>query len=339
MFKGQVQVITMGISNLFYYSGKERIMVPKWCHFFAHLGHIFPYRGARYVFGLSLPARAFAASFLATGLVTARAARLNNRTAESHFKHLCSLKIGTKLVFPVGNRKKIGFFEGVGSTKELYDGKPAIKVSLPDKNRTTRYFYQDQALQVTIAPDQDIEVSGRQVGYTINWNAEFLDCLIKNVTPEEFALNSDFACAIIGHVNCLRQEIEHTTFYIYNQFERTFTKGTLQDVLRVRRFLSDGDTFKTDVFPASRSQVHDMKCNERPRVVIFDGSLGFVKWKDYYRDLHWVVLLDRTEPSYQEALETFNEEYMQNRDGEPLQLNLVRVPSGIELVAYKEACR
>lgn len=314
---------------------------PEWCHFFASLGSFIGEKekqktkpGTRTVLGITVPTRAFASSFLATGIVLARAASLGKKNVKNYFKQLCTLKKGTKVLLKDGNRIKCGIFEGI----DKVGNQPAIRVNLRDKLNTTHLIIPKRALDVTIAPDQNISISDRQVGRLVNTNREFIACLLKNVTPAEFIASSCLECAIIGNIKWLQYEIENTVFALNKPGGRVI-KGTLQDVLRVRRFLNNSPNFKTDIWPATRSLAEGIDKEENPVVIVFDGATSFLRWKDYYRDSNCVVLLDRTEPSYREAVEEFNNEYIQNRSGDAIKLNLESFPPGIELCAYKEACK
>jgi len=264
----------------------------------------------------------------------ARAGLSGKKTVENHFKQLCALERGTRVVFRDGNRIKYGIFEGVDKVGD----QPAIRVSLRDKFNTTHLFIPKRALDVTITPEQDISISNRQVGRLVNSNREFIACLLENMTPAEFVASSRFECAIIGHVKWLQYEIENTVFAL-DKPGGGIVKGTLQDVLRIRRFLKNSPNFKSDIWPATKTLAEGIDKGENPAVIVFDGATSFLRWKDYCRDSHWVVLLDRTEPSYREAVEEFNNEYIQNRSGDALKLGLEGFPSGIELCAYKEACK
>ncbi|WP_161823365.1 hypothetical protein [Sporotomaculum syntrophicum] len=264
----------------------------------------------------------------------ARAASLGKKTVENYFKQLCTLKKGTRVFFKAGNRIKCGIFEGV----DKVGNQPAIRVNLRDKYNTTHLFIQKRALDVTIAPDQNISIPDRQVGRLVNTNREFIACLLENVTPAEFVASSCLECVIIGNIKWLQYEIENTVFAL-NKPSGKVIKGTLQDVLRVRRFLNNSPNFKIDIWPATKSLAEGIDKGENPVVIVFDGASSFLRWKDYCLDSNWVVLLDRTEPSYREAVEEFNNEYIQNRSGDALKLDLEGFPPGIELCAYKEACK
>lgn len=332
----------MNITGLSFINDNGKIsQVPEWCLFFADLGSFIGEKeklktkpGTRTVLGITVPTRAFASSFLATGIVLTRAASLGKKTVENHFKQLCSLEKGTRVLFKDGKRIKCGIFEGV----DKVGNQPAIRVNLRDKHNTTHLFIPKRALDVTIAPDQNISISNRQVGRLVNTNREFIACLLENVTPAEFVASSRFECVIIGNVKWLQYEIENTVF-AFNKPGRGVIKGTLQDVLRVRRFLRNSPNFKTDIWPVTKSLVEGIDSEENPAVIVFDGATSFLRWKDYCRGSHWVVLLDRTEPSYREAVEEFNNEYIQNRLGGVLKISVKSFPHGIELCAYKEACK
>ncbi len=71
-------------------------------------------------------------------------------------------------------------------------------------------------------------------------------------------------------------------------------------------------------------------------MTIFDGAVSFLKWRDYWRKSNWIVLLDKTESRFQEAVDLLNQEYIEKRIGESLNENMFSLPEGIEIIAFNE---
>jgi hypothetical protein len=91
--------------------------LPEWARFFFMLGPAIAHSersDSRLVIGLSLPARAYAASFLATAIVAEPlTASLQKRDMTEHFNQLCRLKVGTSLEYRESNKKYKAVFEGL----------------------------------------------------------------------------------------------------------------------------------------------------------------------------------------------------------------------------------
>ncbi|MCF8011159.1 MAG: hypothetical protein K9L17_06800 [Clostridiales bacterium] len=311
--------------------------LPEWCHFFADTGAFLVNKekhGERLVAATSNPTRAFAAAFLATGFVIAKAKKTkkSKNTLNDHFKFLCSQEKNTKLIFKSSKRKKIGFFDGIDWIPELQQD--AVRIRLNDKNKTTDVIPRERAFEISIAPDQNVNISSRQVGYQVNINESFVEYFLKSYT-KEFIAKSNLDCVIIGRLNCITNEIEDKFFNIKGENNK-FVRGKLQDILRTRRLLREGESYKTDIIPTSKSKAQ-FGSSEVPGLVVFDSALGFLRLKDYYQNSHWVVLLDRTELSHSEGLEQLNWEFMQNRSGDVIKTEFKDVPPGVELVIYREA--
>ena len=114
---------------------------------------------------------------------------------------------------------------------------------------------------------------------------------------------------------------------------RETSAGTLQDILRIRRLSSTSEAFRSDIFPV-RSKGHAMESEEMaPHLVVFDGAVGFLKWRHIWPHCNWVVILDRTEPRFEEAAQIVNEDYFSRVDEEKLELPDAP-PVSVELVSY-----
>ncbi|MBC7341777.1 MAG: hypothetical protein H5U02_04925 [Clostridia bacterium] len=328
-------------AELFYEWNGELLPLPEWCGFFFRLGSIAAAArdpGKRLVVALSVPTRAYAACFVAAGTVIARAPLPVRDLPEpdEHFDRLCRLKIGTPLVYRKGNRKFKGIFAGVTA---LNNGETRIKVQIANKEggNLTELLNKEMSLAVSIATIDDIKLPKKQAGRKIVRRKSFLDSILGKVDSCGFTVTSRMECAILGPVGVLRREVTETRLSIRGP--GGFARGTLQDILRVRRFLSEGKAFRTEIYPASRNMPPRLEKGSDPCVVIFDGAAGFLKWRDNWRISNWIVLLDRTGPNFREAVEIVNQEFIKNRIGNCPELDIPPVPRGIEIIVYEEGRR
>ena len=59
------------------------------------------------------------------------------------------------------------------------------------------------------------------------------------------------------------------------------------------------------------NRTHAVLSEETARpLVVFDGAGGFLKWRDKWAHCNWIVILDRTEPRFTEAVQVVNEKYL-----------------------------
>ncbi|HEV7842648.1 MAG TPA: hypothetical protein VGO69_03085, partial [Pyrinomonadaceae bacterium] len=159
----------------------------------------------------------------------------------------------------------------------------------------------------------------------------------------DFAMRSRLDCLVVGRLSSLRQEITETSFRSYLSTDSFLDStdeslvGTLLDILRVRKFMSEGKAYRTDAVAANSQNVPAVARNSTPSVVIFDGSAGFVKWRGCWRSSHWIAILDATEPNFNEAARALNAEYVDRLDDEEPDVDVPPTsPAGIEVVFYRE---
>lgn len=328
------------VELLFDDNGKWAPM-PDWCYFFIKLGAVVATAGSpekRLVVGVSVPTRAYAACLTAAGTVIARAAIPVSALAgvEEHFNKLCRLEIGTPLVYRKGNRKFKAIFAGVTD----FNNETRIKVQTGSKEggNLTELLNKDMSLAVSVAAIEEVKLPKKQAGQKIIRRKSFLDNILGKVDTCEFALSSRLESVISGPVAGIRREVIETRLAVRVP-GKGFEEGTFQDLLRVRRFLTEDKAFRTEVYPANGKELPVIKNTDSPTVAIFDGALGFLKWRNNWQKSNWIILLNRTEHNFREAAEILNQEFIKNRLGNCPQLNIPPIPPGIELIVYEEEHR
>src|SRR4051794_34482682 len=93
----------MLLNNL-YYAGEEGWeQLPDWARFFLSLGAFVaaqPKSETRWIVGVAVPTRAFAAALAAVGAIYQRTVlSKNSESCEEHFRHLCALPSGTPVTY------------------------------------------------------------------------------------------------------------------------------------------------------------------------------------------------------------------------------------------------
>ena len=324
-------------TNLYFANNCDKWMpLPAWGNFFINIGRWLAQAEiveSRLVLGLAIPTRNYAAAFAALGIVLARAnIPADQIELNSHFQQLCSLPKGTPVNYQKNGKRYKGIYLGVNKDY----GEPRLRVQIENKSNggLTDFLRREECQNVAIASTQYMSLPKKQTGRFLVKSNDFLNAFISAET-QEFVTKTRLECALIGRVNTLQQEITQVPF-AYDSSKPEVKRGYLHDILRVRNFLSEGETYRSEVLSFQGNKPPKTTNNLMPNVTIFDGATGFIKWRDDWRNSHWIVLLERTEPRFQEAVTEINNEYGSRVDGKEIH-HIPSVPPGVELVVYQEA--
>lgn len=160
-------------------------------------------------------------------------------------------------------------------------------------------------------------------------------CLSEGLAGELIAY-SRTDCLIIGSKGQLRREARDTRFAVQDTNSR-FVEGSLNMLVRMHELLSDSSAHRAVLCSSAGSPADLKPIISPPTAVIFSGATSFLRWRNSWRESHWIVLLDRTEPHFAEAVRELNQEYIRRRaEEEPSEL-LPALPTGVEAVCYHEA--
>jgi hypothetical protein len=108
-------------------------------------------------------------------------------------------------------------------------------------------------------------------------------------------------------------------------------------VLRVNRFVVGDQSYRTALVPVGSSTPSADVISKVEMGVVFDGAAGFLKWGTLWQHQHQVIILDRTELYFDDAITAINSRFSQNRaDAEP-SLPVAGAPPGGEVLAFREA--
>jgi hypothetical protein len=151
-------------------------------------------------------------------------------------------------------------------------------------------------------------------------------------TPD-LLLNPELHCILIGRINQLRHDLAKTP-YRHIDADGKFEQGNLQDVVRVKRFLSANAAYKAGIHPDSSTRTPATASTKSTAVAVFDGARGYLKFRDYWWQCSQVILLDRAEPQFQFAVDTLNQSFVSRRESSVSVGN--SVPESIELMGYEE---
>ncbi len=318
-------------NRLYYMSKGKWEALPSWGQLFFDLGYalaVLDDSENRVVAGLALPTRAYAASLAALGVVVGRLSLLaNGSEALKRFQQLATLAIGTSLFYrrnPPGERVKV-FFDGLSEDKSY--------ICL----RAGTYVYKippSLALQVEFPAREFASLPSRQShGLTGTTVSPFLSHFLGLAIAKSVALQSRLDCMMIGSLGRLEKEVNETQFAVRDSNGK-FISGTLQDIMRVRRF-SSNEAYRSDIYHMHSKGgvgIHQ----EMPLVTIFDGATSFLKSRNTWRHPHCIVLFDQTEPEFDAAVQAFNEDFIKNHLDDVDLKRQIKVPAKVPISVYQE---
>ncbi|MEQ8974167.1 MAG: hypothetical protein RIE73_27700 [Coleofasciculus sp. C1-SOL-03] len=311
--------------------------LPNWGTFFIELGRRvaeWETGSNRLVVALAIPTRAYAAALTAFGVVVTRATLSNSQIEDTnkYFERLCNLSQGTPVTFFNKGRKFKGFYEGLDKSR----GQRRLRIRVESRKTggLTYLVPLEEAHKIEIRTSPIRNLPKKQNGRKIFAHSKFLEDILGVEKAKTCFNESQLDCIILGKRNLLNKEIKQTNFALNPSFKKI---GVLQDVLRVRHFFStDNPAYRSEVFSVTARKRPSLSDSKIPFVTIFDGASSFIKCRDDWRSSHWIILLDRTEIHFQEAVDIVNQDYINRVDEEEIP-NLPSRPPGVELVNYQEA--
>ncbi len=327
------------LDGLLYLHGAEWRPLPPWARFFLDLGaQIASYspKSGPLVVALSLPARAYAAALAASGIVLTRAHLPDDQADTSaHFRMLCHLasqepNIPVEYIENVKGRLKRTCAELQGV--EIRNGVPTLKVLIGTERQgqTTSFIGERIAFKVQLARKSGALGRSRTMK-----ELAFTKRALGDANLADFVFRTQLDCAILGTCSQLNHEITEASF-AFRATNGKLEEGHLQDILRACRFLTDSQHFRSEIIPVAHEGRPRAPLTSTPNTVIFDGSIGFLRWRDDWRGVPWLVLLDRTETHFAEAVEAVKSEDM-SRVADAKGLQIPPIPPGIEITTFEVA--
>ena len=140
---------------------------------------------------------------------------------------------------------------------------------------------------------------------------------------------------VFGRIGLFHWEVRQTTFSVRPKGSWR-EHGTLQDILRIRQFLTGGSHYRSEILKALGKNAPKTMGGREPHAVIFDGATGFIRWRNLFQESNWIVILERTELNFKEAANLLNLSYRKDRIAGDLVQSMPPIPVGLEFVAYEE---
>jgi hypothetical protein len=325
--------------NLHFEDSGNWYCLPEWAEYFINVGKQLTspdQSDSRIVSAIVVPTRAFAAAFVSLGMVISDAAARHYSTESAHFETLFDLPPGTSVIFrPKSGRAKRGILQA----PEVIDGQLYVRVQVHSTagGALTHLIGESQALQVQPARHSG-KLPKRQAGNNAQFANEFVDSLLGDADPVQLGLQSKLVCALVGKRNALEHEIRQTPLAIHVNGHR-HAEGQLQDVLRVNRFVTGQQSYRSALVPVGGGSPSDNVVSNVKVGVIFDGAQGYLKLGEKWGGCHQVVILDRTEPYFDDAISAINCRFTQDRIEGEIALLGSEAPPGGEVLAFREALK
>jgi len=323
--------------HLHFEDSGEWYSLPEWAEYFISVGKQLACADqseSRIVTAIVVPTRAFGAAFVSLGMVISDAAARDHSSETAHFEKLFDLPAGTSVIYrPEPGKTLRGILQG----PEEYRGKLHVRIQVHSRagGGLTHFIDESRALQVQPARHSG-KLPKKQGGDNARFANEFVDSLLGEADPVQLGLRSKLVCALVGKKSTLEHEIRQTPLAIHVNGHR-HAEGELQDVLRINRFVTGQQSHRSALVPVGGGSPSEEVVTNVEMGVVFDGALGFLRWGQLWHGRHQVIILDRTEPYFDDAISAINTRFSQNRtDGEGA-LPGSAAPPGGEVLAFREA--
>ncbi len=323
--------------KLYFEDSGEWYSLPEWAEYFITIGKLIasaPKSESRIVTAIVVPTRAFGAAFVSLGMVVNDAASRDKASKSAHFKRIFDLPPGSSVIY----RPKPGkALRGVLREPDERDGRLWVRVQVQSKEGggLTHFVDESKALQVQPAGHSG-KLPKKQEGENSRFANAFVDKLLGDADPVQLGLRSKLVCALVGRKTMLEHEIRKTPLAVHVNGNH-HADGVLQDVLRVNRFVTATQSHRSALVPVGAKPPSGEVLKNVEMGIVFDGANGFLKWGEMWHSHHQVIIVDRTEAYFEDAIRAINIRFSHNRvDGE-IVLPACEVPPGGEVLTFREA--
>lgn len=329
-----------------YWNGKQWCPIPDWAFFFIRLGwHIrcTETERERALIAVSVPHRGFAASFAGLGAIIAEP--VPQPTPEDIGRHFANLQAlpypthaPTGLTYLHNGRKLRGLFAGAVTSENTALVKVCVQAKSSYKSGGLTHFVKElDAVNLQIDPESQ-GVLGRNVkGTALASHGDFVKHFYSLDELHLIHLASRCGVMMIGRVNSIRAETTQLRCAI-RAHNTKFDEGVLNDILRIRTFITDPAKARVAIQPTLREAGPQTEDRSAARLAVFDGADAFVKWGSFYNNCPVIVLLDRTEPQFDEGIGQVNGRYL-SRSADYRWPAGIDFPPGIDVTGFLEARR
>jgi len=310
--------------------------LPGWARFFVELGAALSMRthddNRRVIIASATPTRAFAAAFCAVGIVGVRAEIPVATDATTHFEYLTTLPDRTTVTYQEDLKKKRkGWL--IRCVTENGQGFVVVQFQAQRHGGLTYKIPAARSLTVQVVDDELSALPREVISQTVRVQPGLMGAILGRSMLNAFLQHSRLECVIVGNESLLREEIQRTQFSVLPP-SNAAVSGKLQDILRVRGLTGGNQSYRSELYSATGTEGCSPS-DEPPPVVIFDGSLAFLRWIAAWPKAHWVAVLDRSDARFDDAAGEINRLYVGERvNGGPPPLRQ-QVPPSLECMGFE----
>jgi len=320
------------LGSMLYADGERWVALPSWGRFLVRLGastvDTRQALGSRVV-ALSVPTRSYAAAFLGLGVILAGIARDSaGGTHVAHANFLKGLPEATPIWLRRHNKRLKAFYEGY----LVHEG--VLRFAVRVERGTTLYIRSEDCEGIQLRATESADLPDHQSGLSINEAEGFLAHVLSEADASALVNKDRDDCVFVTSVGGLRAELCGEFLGAHRQQGETIS-GCFQDIIRVRQFSHSGEACRSEAFPVGRKPQRGTHKPVQGKVVVFDGALGYLRWRDHWAASIQLVVLDRTDCNWPDAAEALNREYVDRRCSDRLALDIPAIPAGVEVMAYE----
>lgn len=321
--------------DLCYRVGSEDswVGVPSWARTLAELGaaigRLPPPAGSPVAVAVSVPVRTCAAALVAVGVVLGRLLDEAHRvTSEAHFAMLAGLPDGAPVHWRVRDRVLKGLLRGTARHR----GCDFIRVQVgsAEGGGRTRWVRKDRVHTIRRA-DHAGRLPKNQTGRRVEGASSFAEAWLGE-EASHLVERARLDCAVVGYRAVLERDLCNRQFAIVSAEEHV-CEGCLNDVLRARPIVTSRSGYRA-VLRTVKQGVPTSGSGAEPPVAIFDGGLAYLKGRPAVQRLHTVILLDRSEPRFEDATEALRTSMFQGGTEEDV-LPELEPDKGLEIYSFR----
>jgi hypothetical protein len=321
------------IPRLYYNVQHSLVLLPEWTYFLIELGYeladIPANEHNRHVAGLALPVRAFASSFVSLGVVSNRSQAVS-KVNEAQVEYILNLPVGTSVYVRRDNNRKI---KGVIESFADQDDSKCVIIRT-SKNDVMRFPLDYYAARITVSKTEARILNKFPSGWKVEVPSNFVKCYFGKETAQDYILDTSFDVLIVGTKSVVETEVCNTQFTCKSSPGAIGVNGCLQEILRVREFLGTSKSYRVRCISRSDTDPENSIAEREPCVVVFDGAIAYLNHAHRWGHSHHIVLLDRTERQFIDAIDLINDAYTRRLDERPT--FQIKIPTSIEMMIFKE---
>jgi len=288
-----------------------------------HIGTSIPGSHRGLVVALALPTRGYAAALLCLGAIVAGTGAASTDALRRRFERLRGAERGTPVVYLHKGRRLRGVLDGTA----FVSGEVRVRIRIQNARggNLTHLIRLNDSVAVMLSDERTAVLPRCQRGRPLSYDLRFASHLHPELaSPIAWAESY----AIVGSRSVLKQELVNTPLAF--KTGKGFVVGKLQDVLRARDFSRKSEPSTVRIYHVGqKTQTGEPLLG----AVYFDGARAYLENRAGFQDSPWIVVLDRAERAFEEAVAVLNQQYTQRKDCWTMP-SLKALPVGLELMAF-----